>query len=143
VLAAGFGMMIPLADIAGAINKSDISAATAGTFHRIGDAFFVGAELGLVVPFVAVAVLAWRTRVVPRWWAALGGFAALVLLIGPIGWAALIFGTPIWILGTTVFLLRGPEPGQRGARDHLTSRGGSFRGALHFGNRPVVRVVSS
>jgi len=109
VLAGGFGLMIPLADIAGAIDKSDITAATAGTFHRIGDAFFVGAALGLVVPFAAVAVLAWRTRVVPRWWAALGGFAALVLIIGPIGWAALIFGTPIWVLGTTFFLLRRPE----------------------------------
>ena len=31
---------------------------------------------------------------------------AVVLVIGPIGWAALIFATPIWTLGTSFMLLR-------------------------------------
>jgi hypothetical protein len=31
---------------------------------------------------------------------------AIVLVIGPIGWAALIFGLPIWTLGTTWLLVR-------------------------------------
>jgi hypothetical protein len=28
-------------------------------------------------------------------------------VIGPIGWAALLFGLPVWTLGTTVLLVRG------------------------------------
>src|SRR5262245_55208864 len=42
---AVFGMAIPGGDIDAAINKSDISATTAGTLHHLGDLFFVGAEL--------------------------------------------------------------------------------------------------
>jgi len=35
---------------------------------------------------------------------------AVVLAIGPIGWAALIFGLPAWTLGTSLFvLLQRPE----------------------------------
>ena len=109
VVAAAFGMATPAGDIDAAINKDDISPATAGTLHHLGDAFFVGAELSAIVLLAAVAVLAWRTRVLPRWWGVLGGVVAIVLVIGPIGWAAMIFGLPIWTLGTTALLLRAPS----------------------------------
>jgi hypothetical protein len=33
----------------------------------------------------------------------------VILWIGPIGWAALIFGTPLWVLGTTILLVRTPR----------------------------------
>jgi type IV secretory pathway TrbD component len=45
--------------------------------------------------------------VLPRWWAAFSGLVAVVLLIGPIGWLGLIFGVPIWTLGTSLFVLLG------------------------------------
>jgi Na+/H+ antiporter NhaD/arsenite permease-like protein len=71
--------------------------------------FFICAELAAILPLGIVALVAWRTRVLPRWWAAFSGFVAIVLLIGPIGWAGLIFGLPIWTLGTSLFvLLRSP-----------------------------------
>ena len=36
---------------------------------------------------------------------------AVVLVIGPIGWAGLIFGLPVWTLGTSLFVLLGrPQP---------------------------------
>ncbi|HZR95188.1 MAG TPA: DUF4386 family protein [Gaiellaceae bacterium] len=90
------------ADIASAINKNDVSPATAGAFHHLGDLFFMGMEL-MVVPFIAAAcVLAFRAAVLPRWWAVVGLVVAVVLVIGPIGWAALIFGTPIWTVGTSL-----------------------------------------
>jgi uncharacterized protein (DUF983 family) len=38
---------------------------------------------------------------------------AVVIVIGPIGWAALIFGTPVWTIGTTWFLLRPQTQAQR------------------------------
>jgi type IV secretory pathway TrbD component len=52
----------------------------------------------------------WRAPgLLPRWWAAFSALVAVVLVIGPIGWAALIFGMPVWTLGTSLFvLLRAP-----------------------------------
>jgi hypothetical protein len=111
-IASVFGLLIQAGDMGGAINHDSISAATAGTLHNFGDMFFIGAELALIPFFVGVAVVALRTRVLPTWWAAFSILIAVVLLIGPIGWAALIFGTPVWLLGTG--LLAGLKP--HGAR---------------------------
>jgi hypothetical protein len=104
------GMLTAGVDLAGGIDKNDIDPATAATFHHSVDIFFVGAELAAILPLAAIAILAWRTRVLPRWWAVFSGLVAVVLLIGPIGWLGLIFGVPIWTLGTSLFvLLRSPE----------------------------------
>ena len=51
-------------------------------------------------------MVALRTALMPKWWAWFGFVLAVVLAIGPIGWAGLIFGLPIWVLGTTFFLVR-------------------------------------
>jgi hypothetical protein len=110
------GMLTAAVDLAGAIDKNDIDPATAAAFHHSVDIFFVGAELAAILPLAAVAVLAWRTRVLPRWWAAFSGLVAVLLIIGPIGWLGLIFGVPIWTLGTSLFvLLRSPERMQAAA----------------------------
>ena len=69
VAGAVFGLLIQGGDVAVAINKDDLSAATAGALYRISDAFFVAAELAVVLLVVATAVLAFRTAVLPRWWA--------------------------------------------------------------------------
>jgi len=103
------------ADLAAAINASDVSAATAGMFHRLGDLFFVGAELCLIVLMASVALLAFRAAALPRWWGVVSALVAVVLWIGPIGWAALIFGTPVWTLGTAFMLARTPRPKRSGA----------------------------
>lgn len=106
VAGAVFGMLTAAGDVGAAINKDDISAATAGTLHNGSDAFFVAAELAMVLFFVGTAIVCLRTRLLPRWWSYFALLIAVVLIIGPIGWAALIFGVPVWTLGTTVFLLR-------------------------------------
>ena len=108
VMAAAFGIG-GQSDIASAINADVVSAATAGTLHRGGDVMFVGSELSIVVMLAAVAILAFRTAVVPRWWGIVGALIALVALIGPIGWAALIFGLPVWTLVTAGLLARTPR----------------------------------
>ena len=46
----------------------------------------------------------------PKWWAVFSGLLAIVLLIGPIGWIGLIFGIPIWTIGTTLILTPAPRP---------------------------------
>ena len=109
-MAAVCGMLTAGVDLGGGIDKNDISPAIAAVFHHSVDIFFVGAEMAAILPLAAVAILAWRTRVFPRWWAAFAGLVAVVLLVGPIGWLGLIFGVPLWTLGTSLFvLLRSPE----------------------------------
>lgn len=95
-----FGTLTMAGDVGAAINKDSISAATAGMLHNSGDMFFIGAELTMILFFVGTAVVALRTGVLPTWWSIFAIVIAVVLLIGPIGWAALIFGTPVWLLGT-------------------------------------------
>jgi type IV secretory pathway TrbD component len=101
------GMLTAAVDLAGGIDKNDIDPATAAAFHHSVDIFFIGAELAAILPLAAVAILAWRTRVLPRWWAVFGGLVAVVLIVGPIGWIGLIFGVPIWTLGTSLIVLLG------------------------------------
>ena len=99
------GMLTAAVDVGGAIDKSDIGPSTAAAFHHFLDVFFVSAELAAILPVGVVAVAAWRTRILPRWWAAFSGLVAVVLLIGPIGWLGLIFGVPVWMIGTSLFVL--------------------------------------
>jgi hypothetical protein len=108
-VAAGIFGIGTQADLASAINSPKLTAATEQVFHHLGDLFFVGAELALMLPLAAVAILVFRTGALPRWWGVFSGLIAVVLWIGPIGWAALIFGTPIWVLGTTILLVRSPR----------------------------------
>jgi hypothetical protein len=110
-----FGMLTAAVDLTGAIDKNDIGPATAATFHHSTDVFFSSAELAAVLPLAAVAIVAWRTRVLPRWWAAFAGLVVVVLIAGPIGWVGLIFGVPIWILGTSLFVLLGSRARMRPA----------------------------
>jgi hypothetical protein len=114
VAAAVFGIGTQ-ADLASAINASEVTAPTAGMFHHLGDLFFVGAELALIVLLASVAVLAFRVAAVPRWWGVFSALVAIILWIGPIGWAALIFGTPVWTLGTAILLVRAPRSRRAGA----------------------------
>jgi hypothetical protein len=108
VLVGAFTMLSPGPDIAAAISSDDISESTAAALGALGDAFFVAAELSAMLLMIGASVLALRTRVFPKPWAWFGLFLAVILVIGPIGWAALLFGVPVWVLGTTWFLTREP-----------------------------------
>ena len=99
------GMLTAAVDVAGAVDRSDIGPSTAAAFHHATDIFFISAELAAILPVAAVALVAWRTRILPRWWAMFSGLVAIVLVIGPIGWIGLIFGVPLWTLGTSLFVL--------------------------------------
>ena len=83
--------------------------------------FFVGAELAAILLVVATAVLAFRTAALPRWWASFSILLGIVLVIGPIGWAGLIFGIPVWTIGTTLFLTLGRGPAHRRAQQPATA----------------------
>jgi hypothetical protein len=91
-------MLEPLGDISGVISKDDIDASAASALNSMGDAFFIGAEYFLPVMLVAFALLSLRTRVFPAWYAWISVGIAVVLLVAPIGWAALVFAFPLWLL---------------------------------------------
>jgi hypothetical protein len=114
-VATVFGMLIVAGDMGGAIDHDSISAATAGMLHNSTDMFFVSAELALILFYVGTAVVAFRTAVLPKWWTLFSILIAAVLLVGPIGWAALIFGTPVWLLGTGLIVGASPRVRQRTA----------------------------
>lgn len=114
-MAGVMGMLTAAIDLVGGIDKNDIDPATAATFHHSVDLFFVGTELAAILPIAAFAIVAWRTRVLPRWWAAFAGLVAIVLIAGPIGWIGLIFGVPLWTLGTSLFFLLGARERMRTA----------------------------
>jgi len=112
IAAATIAALIPVADEVGALNKNDIDASGAAVLHHFSDGFFVAAEYTLPVFFFASAILVLRYAVLPKWLGWLSLLIGIVLLIGPIGWAAFIFATPIWILIVSVLLyMRTPAVG--------------------------------
>ena len=99
--------LFPGPDLAAALNKDDIDASAASAMHNLGDAFFLGAEYLLPVLLVATALASLRHGALPRWLAWVSLVIAVVLLIGPIGWAALIFAFPLWVIVVSILLWRG------------------------------------
>jgi hypothetical protein len=117
IAAAVTGLLIPGPDQVGALNNDDIDASGAAVLHHLADAFFIATEYVLPILMFATAIVALRYGAFPKW---LGWFSVLigiVLLIGPIGWAALIFAFPIWVLIVSVLLWRWAES-PTGHREH-------------------------
>lgn len=75
-------------------------------FWRLSHAFFVGAEFAFSVFVAALSLLALARGVLPRWLGWFGLFTALVLLIVPVGWIALLLLVPIWLIAASVVLFR-------------------------------------
>lgn len=117
VAAAVFGAGIVGPDTAAAISEDDIDASAASAMHHMGDAFFIGAEYMLPVLLTATALVALRYGAFPKWLAWVSLLIALVLLIAPIGWAALIFAFPLWVLVVSVLMWRWAQS-PTGAREH-------------------------
>ena len=84
---------------------------TAIVFWRLAHGFFVAAEIALAAFLGALSILALRGLVLPRWLGWFGLVVAILLLIPPIGWAALLFLLPLWLVlaGVILFRRRTPE----------------------------------
>jgi hypothetical protein len=100
ITAATCLMLQPGPDLSAVLAEDDIDASSARAIHAIGDVFYVGAEYFLPVLLVAFAIPALRTGDgdFPAWFAWISVGIAIVLLVAPIGWAALVFAFPIWVL---------------------------------------------
>lgn len=81
-----------------------LSPAAAEALDVVGDGFFLVTEFIAVAFMGAAAVAILRGRVFPAWFGWLTGLIAIVLIVGPIGWAALVFGLPIWTLVVSIWL---------------------------------------
>jgi hypothetical protein len=82
----------------------DLSPAAAEALEVLGDGFFLVAEF-LAVAFMGAAALAiLRGRAFPAWFGWVTALIAVVLIVGPIGWAALILGVPLWTIVVSVWL---------------------------------------
>lgn len=79
---------------------------TAIVFWRLAHGFFVAAEIALAVFLGALSLLALRRLVLPRWLGWFGLVVTVLLLIPPIGWAALLFLLPLWLIAASVLLWR-------------------------------------
>src|SRR2546423_7393697 len=111
VSAAICGLLIVGPDMSAAItDDKDLSAPTAQALHTMTDTFFIGAEVALAVLLIATALVVLRTRVLPVWLAWVSLIVGIWLIILPVGWLAVLFAVPIWVLVVTYFLWRG-EPG--------------------------------
>jgi hypothetical protein len=112
VLVGALLMLTPGGEITAAIvaEEQEISASTVATLRHLGEAYLSAATIAATLLMVGSAVVALRTRLFPRAWGWLTAALAVVLVIGPIGWAALLLGLPIWVVATTVFLRRRPMP---------------------------------
>lgn len=115
VMKAVFDMAFIAPQISGVVaaNESDapLDPAAAQALWSVGDGFFVAAEFAAALLLATTAIAAFRTRVLPVWlaWASL--VVAVALVIPPIGWAALIFGIPLWVLVVSLLLWsRGRQP---------------------------------
>jgi len=109
LVASAIALLIPAVDEVGALNKHDINASGASVLHHFSDAFFIATEYALPILFFATAIVALRYAALPKWLGWLSALVGIVLLIGPIGWAALIFATPIWTLIVSILLWRRAE----------------------------------
>jgi hypothetical protein len=108
-LGAGFFLlMLPAADMAGALSNDELTGDAALAINSLGDMFFIGAELLGALMLVIVGLLFIQTGVLPAWvgWASL--VLALVMLIPPIGWAGLLLGFPLWTVLVSVLLWMRP-----------------------------------
>jgi hypothetical protein len=85
-----------------------VTPETAIVFWRLAHGFFVAAEIALAVFVGALSILALRRLVLPRWLGWFGAVVTVLLLIPPIGWAALLFLLPLWLIAASVIVWRRP-----------------------------------
>jgi hypothetical protein len=84
-------------------------------FWRLAHALFVAAEMAMALFVAATSLLALTGPLLPRWLGWVGLALAVLLLITPVGWAALLFLVPPWLITASIVLF-GWKLRPRGAR---------------------------
>lgn len=88
-----------------------IAPATAEAAWHISTGFFVVGELFLALFFFSTAAITMAVPVLPKWLGWIGVVLGAVALVPPIGWAAIVFGMPLWLLLAGIIMtIRAPMP---------------------------------
>lgn len=111
-LVGAFMMLTPGPEVAAAIvaEEQEVSAAAAGAMRLLPEASLSAASLSAILLLLGSGIVALRTRIFPTLWAWFSFLLAALLVIPPIGWAALLLGLPVWVIATTVLLVRRNAP---------------------------------
>ena len=98
----------PQISAAFAANEADAPflPAAAQALWYTGDGFIVATAYAAALFLSATGLTALRLRLLPSWLAGVAFLVAIALLIPPIGWAALIFAFPLWVIIASVVLWR-------------------------------------
>jgi hypothetical protein len=115
LVTAAMSLAFPSPEAAGAFAAQNMDRAlepgAAEAFSALGDGFFIAAEAAAAAFFLAVGYAILRTRALPVWFGWLSLVLGVAALIPMIGWAAYIWGLPLWVLIASIWLLvRGDEP---------------------------------
>jgi hypothetical protein len=108
---AMFAMALPAAQVGGAFlgeeDEGVMEPAAAQALFYATDGFFIATmyAASLLVLATTVATLSGRLAL-PRWLGWIGILLGIWLLIAPIGWLALIFAFPAWLVLVAVLLFR-------------------------------------
>lgn len=109
-----FALGLPAGGVVAGLGAAHIGPQEAAALNAVETVFFICAELSAIVLLAAAAVVALRSAVLPRWWAAASILLAVWLVIGPIGWVGLLVGLPAWTVATSlrlVLVTAHPVPG--------------------------------
>lgn len=110
---AGGALMLALTggQSTGATTDAELVTADAAiVFWRLAHGIFIAAEIALALFLGALALLALRRVVLPRWLGWFGIVVAAILLVPPVGWVGLLFLLPLWLVIASVVLWRRPIP---------------------------------
>ncbi len=88
--------------------EGGLDPAAAQALGTLGDGFFIAAEAATAVFFLAAAVAGLRTRAFPVGLAWAGLVLGVAALVPWIGWAAFIWGLPLWVLIASVWMFMRP-----------------------------------
>ena len=103
----------PSVHAAGAMNNVHLSPDAAQVYLGINTAFFYAAQFSAVVFLLALGLVSLSTRVFPAWLAWPGLLLAIWLAIPPIGWAALVYAFPLWLIALSALLRTRARSGSR------------------------------
>jgi len=110
----------PTASAAIATRDADnLSPEAAQAVLHVGDAFFPAAFMAMSVPLAATALVALRTRVLPRWFGAVSAVLAVALLIPFVQWLTFGFAFPVWLVLCSLLLVWRRAPRRQVAADPL------------------------
>jgi hypothetical protein len=87
-------------------DKELVTPDVAIVFWRLAHGIFAAAEIALALFVAALSVVALRRYAFSRWLGWSGLVIAIVLLIPPLGWLALLFLLPLWLIVLSATLWR-------------------------------------